>query len=226
MEGVKKQGGTEPSDARSGWPKVRETMNYFKKMAFVLALVAGLCGGAWAQNWGHGEANHARDNHSWNRSTPEHGRASVPSGNWGYRNNPNYQYRNGEWRNNGNYEYRNGHWGWGPNRTWGGYYPNGNYGYYPNGNYGYYPYGNSGYYPYGGSYPYPTTGGYYPGGWGGNYGYGGGYQAGYRDGFVVGRSDRARGRSYRPAQYKAYKYGDPGYRQGWGRGYNQGFSGF
>jgi len=28
-------------------------MNYWKKMAFVLALVAGLCGGAWAQGWEH-----------------------------------------------------------------------------------------------------------------------------------------------------------------------------
>jgi hypothetical protein len=192
-------------------------MNYFKKMAFILALVAGLCGGAWAQNWGHGGANHARDNHSWNRSAPEHGRASVPSGNWGYRNNSNYQYRNG-------------HWGWGPNRTWGGHYPNGNYGYYPNGNYGYYPYGNYGYYPYGGYYPYPTTGGYYPGGYG-NYGYGGygagngQYQIGYNDGLVHGRADRQMGRRYQPAHYDNYQHNNQVYRAGFANGYNAGYGG-
>jgi len=43
-------------------------MNYWKKIAFVLALVAGLCGGAWARN-------HDRDR------------------DWRYHNNPNYQYR-------------------------------------------------------------------------------------------------------------------------------------
>jgi len=40
--------------------KVRENMNYWKKMAFVLALVGGLCAGAWAQDGGHRDGNRDR----------------------------------------------------------------------------------------------------------------------------------------------------------------------
>ena len=199
-------------------------MNYLKKMAFVLALVAGLCGGAWAQNWGHGEATHARDNHSWNRSAPEHGSASVPNRTWNSHTTPNYQYRNGEiYRNNPNYQYRNGQGVYVPNRTWGTSYPYGNGGYYP------YP-TTGGYYPYpntGGYYPYPNTGGYYPGGWGyGNNGYGvgnGQYQMGYRDGMVHGRADRQMGRRYQPAHYSNYQHSNQSYRTGFASGYNAGY---
>jgi hypothetical protein len=205
-------------------------MNYWKKMAFVLALVAGLCGGAWAADWGHRDASHAQNNHTWRGSVPQHSGASLPNRAWSSHTTPNYQYRTGGWgtyRNNPNYQYRNGQWVYVPNRSWGTYYPNGTYG-------SYYPYPTTGgYYPYpttGGYYPYPTSGGYYPGGYGyggpGTYGYGGNdYQLGYRDGVAVGRGDRARGRSYRVAQYQAYKRGDNAYRDGWAKGYNAGYYG-
>lgn len=94
-------------------------MNYWKKMALALALVAGLCGGAWSQDWGRHDANRARKDSQW--SARDHARAQARDRNhdrdWSYRNNPNYRYRNGQW-------------GYTPNRTWGS-------------NYGYYPYGNS-----------------------------------------------------------------------------------
>ncbi|HVP51776.1 MAG TPA: hypothetical protein VMT05_06695 [Terriglobales bacterium] len=224
---------------------MRETMSYWKKMAFGLALVAGLCGGAWAQRWGHNDAK-AQNTQTWRGRVPQHERASVQNHTWGH-SSPNYQYRNGGWayRNNPNYQYRNGHRVYVPNRTWGTYYPNGNYGYYPNGNYGYYPNGNYGYYPSGnyGYYPsgtyYPDTqpwgyypnGGYYPGTWGsgnGSYGYGGyngEYQRGYRDGVAYGRSARGTGRGYHPGHEAAFKHGDQAYRQGFADGYNAGFYG-
>ena len=197
-------------------------MNCWKKMAFGLALVAGLCGGAWAQDWGHRDSNHARSTPTWRGTVPQHN-AGVQNHNWGYRNNPNYQYRNGQWayRNNPNYQYRNGRWVYVPNRTWGTYYPNGNYGYYPNGSY--YPDTQPwGYYP---------NGGYYPGTWGygnGNYGYGSNnseYQRGYRDGMAYGRAARGTGRGYHPAQEGPFKHGDQAYRQGFANGYNAGFYG-
>jgi hypothetical protein len=69
-------------------------------MALALALVAGLCGGAWAQDWGHNGGDQDRDAR--------------------YRNDPNYQYRNGQWV-------------YVPQRSWpnGPYYPNGTWGYGP-----------------------------------------------------------------------------------------------
>ena len=200
-------------------------MNYLRKVAFVLALVAGLCGGGWAADWGHRDANHAQASHTWKGSVPEHGRASVPNHTWSSHTTPNYQYRTGGWgtyRNNPNYQYRNGQWVYVPNRTWGTYYPYGTYGNsYPYGTYGSnYPYPTTG-----GYYPYPTTGGYYPAGGYGNYGYGGSYQAGYQNGFAMGRNDRARGHTNRATQYKAFKNGDPQYRMGWANGYNAGYNG-
>lgn len=177
-------------------------MNYWKKIAFGLALVAGLCGGAWAQDWGHRDRNHDRDDHHWRDRGHNRDHDRDRDRNWRYRNNPNYQYRNGQW-------------GWGSNRTWGGYYPNGNYGYYPNGTY--YPYPNTqpwGYYP-------NSTWGYGPG----NYGYSGNdYQIGYRDGLAIGRRDRGTGRGYiNPGNYKQYKYGDQAYRNGFWAGYRAAF---
>lgn len=224
-------------------------MDYVKRMAFVVALVAGLCGGAWAQGWGH----RAQNTQTWRNSAPAHERASVTNhswgshnntaavpyrnGRWGYQNNTaTVPYRTGDWayRNNPNYQYRNGQWGYAPNRTWGTYYPYGNYGYYP------YP-TTGGYYPYpttGGYYPYPATGSYYPGGWGGYgssgaYGYPGSvsgiyaseYQRGYRDGIQYGRAARGTGHAYHPAQQAAYKHGDQGYRQGFAVGYQRGYMG-
>jgi len=204
-------------------------MNHWKKVAFVLTLVAGLCGGAWAQGWGqHGKA---RDTHQWSQSNH----------NWSNRTSSNYQYRTGQW----------GHV---PNGAWGGnlrYYPNyrnypsGNYPYSPNGNYGYYPNypsGNYGYYPYGNAYPYPTTGGYYPsgpGGYGqypGAYGYGynnNSYQIGYAEGMRTGQWDRQSGRPYQPGNYQAYKHGgsvsgsnnQQSYRSGFAAGYRAGYGG-
>jgi hypothetical protein len=108
-------------------------MNHWKRMALGLALVVGLCGGAWAENWGHRDGDRGRDSH------------------WAYRS-PGYQYRSGYWGNWGGYY---------PYRSY-SYYSYGNYGgYYPYGSYSrYYPYGNYGYYP---SVPYyPGTWGYYP----------------------------------------------------------------
>ena len=107
-------------------------MNYLKKMALALALIAGLCGGAWAQDRGHHDAERRVDRH------------------WVY------QYRNGHW---GYFPYRT--WGsYYPYTTY-SYYPY-NYGYYPYGAYGYYPnsgyYGTYGYYPYGRYYPYRNWG--------------------------------------------------------------------
>ena len=210
----------------------------YERMAFVVALVAGLCGGAWAQDWGH----RAQNTQTGRNSAPSHERASVTNHSWGSHNNTAaVPYRNGGWgyhnntatvpsrtgdwayRNNPNYQYRNGQWVYVPNRTWGTSYPYGNYG---------------GYYPNGGYYPYPTTGGYYPGGWGGSGGYGASgypgsvsgvyaseYQRGYRDGIQFGRAARGTGRGYHPAQEGAYKHGDQGYRQGFASGYQRGYAG-
>jgi len=216
-------------------------MDYVKRMAFVVALVAGLCGGAWAQGWGH----RAQNTQTWRNSAPAHERASVTNhswgshnntaavpyrnGRWGYQNNTaTVPYRTGDWayRNNPNYQYRNGQWVYVPNRTWGTSYPYGNGGYYP------YP-TTGGYYPYpttGGYYPYPATGTYYPGGWGG-YGMPGSvsgiasseYQRGYRDGFAYGRSARNTGRAFHPTQEGVYKHGDAAYRQGFATGYTSGY---
>jgi len=191
-------------------------MNYLKKAAFVLALVAGLCGGAWAADWGHRNAN---NNHAWRGSVPEHGRASIPNRTWNYHN---YEHRDGRWayRNNPNYQYRNGGSVYAPNRTWGTYYPYGTSG-------NYYPYGTNGsYYPYpttGGYYPYPNTGGYYPGGASGGYG-GSEYQRGYRDGLRYGRSARASGYKDHPfQQVPGARSQDYAYRQGFLAGYQRGY---
>jgi len=210
---------------------MRETMNNFKKMAFVLALVAGLCGGAWAADWGHRNANSARNTHSWARSVPQHGSAGVPNRTWSSQTTP--AYRSGGWgayRNNPNYQYRNGQWVYVPNRTWGTYnpYSTGTYSPYPTTG-TYYPYPTTGgYYPYpttGGYYPYPTTGGYYPGG-----GYGGysassvEYQRGYRDGLAYGRSARASGYRDHPFQQApGARSQDYAYRQGFTAGYQRGY---
>lgn len=198
-------------------------MNYWKKMAFVLALVAGLCGGAWANDWGHQNKDRARDSHQGRSANA--GAASTS------RNNPNYQHRNTQ----GVYV---------PNRTWGSGNPNGTYYPYPNkrtwgsGRYGTYypnnrtwgsgPYGT--YYPNNGTWGSGPNGTYYPnsGTWGnGGYGgYGGAnndYQRGYNDGLNIGRNDRRTGRKYQPAQYKTYKNNNMTYRRGFGVGYNQGF---
>lgn len=103
-------------------------MNYLRKIAIALALVAGLSVGAWAQSWGHRDAARHWDNHP-----VYHGQAYAPYlGGWGYVPNRGWD---------GYYPYRNY-----------GYYPYGAYGYYPNRAYGYYPY-NYGYYPGGWGYP-------------------------------------------------------------------------
>jgi hypothetical protein len=183
-------------------------MNYWKKMAFVLALVAGLCGGAWANDWGHQNKDRARDSHQGRSANA--GAASTS------RNNPNYQHRNSQ----GVYA---------PNRTWGRGNPNGTYYPYPNKRtWGSGPYGT--YYPNNGTWGSGPNGTYYPnsGTWGnGGYGgYGGAnndYQRGYNDGLNIGRNDRRTGRKYQPAQYKTYKNNNMTYRRGFGVGYNQGF---
>lgn len=112
-------------------------MNYLKKIAFTLALVAGLCGGAWAQNLRRDVAYRRWDNHVV------------------YRNN--YVYRPAQW-GVGVYSYPYSTYGYYPYGTYNYYYPNGVYGYYPYSYYSYYPYGYYGYYP------YRTWGnwGYYP----------------------------------------------------------------
>lgn len=107
-------------------------MKYLKKIAFTLALIAGLCGGAWAQNWGHRDAGRHWDNHSVYRGHPY----NQYRGGWGYAPNRN--------------------WG-----GWGGYYPYRNYGYYPYAGYGYYPYSAYRYYPYNYGY-YPGGWAYNP----------------------------------------------------------------
>lgn len=110
-------------------------MNYLKKMAFALALVAGLCGGAWPQTLRHDVAYRNWDSHTVYRT--------------------NNLYRPVQW---GFYYYPNGTYNYYPYGTY-GYYPYNAYGYYPYGNYWYYPYygtypyrtwGNWGYYPRGG----------------------------------------------------------------------------
>lgn len=208
---------------------MRETMNHFKKMAFGLALVAGLCGGAWAADWGHRNTTHAQASHAWRGSAAARSSASVPTRTW----NSHTTSQNSAWgayRNNPNYQYRNGQWVYVPNRTWGTYYPSGTGTYYPYPTTGtYYPYPTTGtYYPYpttGGYYPYPTTGGYYPGG-----GYGGysassvEYQRGYRDGLAYGRSARAAGyRDHPYQQAPGAKSQDYAYRQGYTAGYQRGY---
>ena len=97
-------------------------MNHLKKIAFTLALVAGLCSGAWAQNWGHRVAYRNWDNRVV------------------YRNH--YVYRPVQW---GGYYYPYSTYGYYPYGAY-GYYPYSTYGYYPYG-YGYYP-NYSYYYPY------------------------------------------------------------------------------
>jgi len=88
-------------------------MNYLKKMAFVLALVAGLCGGAWAQTLRHDVAYRNWDNHVV------------------YRNNQ--LYRPVQW---GVYYYPNGTYSYYPYGAY-GYYPYNAYSDYPYGNYWY-----------------------------------------------------------------------------------------
>ena len=62
-------------------------MKYLKKMALALALVAGLCGGAWAQNYrtagyaGYGPYGEAREDYQLGyRDGLEHGRADRRTG--------------------------------------------------------------------------------------------------------------------------------------------------
>jgi hypothetical protein len=95
-------------------------MNYWNKMAFGLALVAGLCGGAWAQDRGHDDKDKARDSHQWRDR--DHDRDHE-----GDRDRD-------RWRDRRDGYYRNRNWG---------YYPNGNYGYYPNGTWGRGGYGSN-----------------------------------------------------------------------------------
>ena len=169
-------------------------MSYWQKMALALALVAGLCGGAWALDWGHRDATtQNRDSHTarqtdsrvWRNNNQtraqnrewSHDRQVARDRDWNTRNNSNYPSRNGEV-----YAPRTGGWGTNPNGTnypyptqrtgtWGSAYPNGTY--YPN-----YPYPTQRTWGWGnpnGTYPYPTAGYPYPstGGWG--YGVPGGY---------------------------------------------------
>jgi len=193
---------------------MRETMNDFKKMALGLALVAGLCGGAWATDWAHRDTSHAQASHAWKGSAAARNSASVPTRTWNSHTTSQYSGW-GAYRNNPNYQYRNGQWVYVPNRTWGTYYP----------------YGTGAYNPYpttGTYYPYPTTGGYYPGGtWGG---YGGSsassveYQRGYRDGLSYGRAARASGYKDHPYQQApGAKSQDYAYRQGFQAGYQRGY---
>lgn len=158
-------------------------MNWCKKLAFGLALVATLCGGAWAQGWGHdqdrgrawGEANHDYRRGYWQgletgRSDRHTGRKYQPAQYKAYKQ--------------GNEEFRRG-WGVGYNEGFQGNMPSAH----------------------------------------GYFGADQDYQRGYREGLETGRNDRRTGRKYQPAQYKAYKQGDEGFRKGWGVGYNEGFEG-
>jgi len=73
---------------------------------------------------------------------------------------------------------------------------------------------------------YPYGGGYYGGGYG-NYGgsYGGGYeqQRGYRDGLDRGQEDVRSGRSFNPNNSSHYRSGNAAYRDGFRRGYAEGY---
>ncbi len=90
-------------------------MTHFKRMAFVLALIIGLCGGAWTQGWEHNENDKSRDDHT--LQNRDRDRDRDPGRDRDHdRRDPNYQYRN-EGRGNA------------PTRTWGGNYPNIGWGY-------------------------------------------------------------------------------------------------
>lgn len=202
--------------------KAREIMNYLKKMALALALVAGLCGGAWAQEWSHrgteqARASHQATSHQATNNVHQWGRAPEVYRNHDVARNHDIYRNNDAWyRNNPNYQWRNGQWAYVPRGTWGGYYPNG--GYYPGGTWGYNPAGNWGYGPNAGA-----------------YGYGGGntYQLGYSQGMRTGQWDRQSGRPYQPGNYQAYKNGGSVsgsnnkqiYRSGFAAGYRAGYGG-
>lgn len=184
----------------TGWSSEGD-MSYWQKMAFALALVAGLCGGAWAQVWGSRATNQNRDSHAarqtdsrvWRnnnqtRAAQDRGwardGAAVRDRDWHDRNHSNYPYRTGQV-----YVPRTGGWGTNPNGTyspyptqrtggWGSTYPNGTNYPYPTQRTSGWGYPNGTYYPYPtGGYGYPSTGGWgygVPGGYGG-YGVPGGY---------------------------------------------------
>ena len=93
-------------------------MNW-KKVTFVLALLAGLCGGGWAQNWGRGDGDHDRDDRRWRDRDDDRDRDRV-------RDRDRWRHRRGDGDHDWDDGYRNRNWGYGPNRTW-GYSPNGTY---------------------------------------------------------------------------------------------------
>jgi hypothetical protein len=227
-------------------------MSYRKEVAFALALVAGLCGSAWAQGWGNRDGDQTRNSRSWSgisRTWHENSQTRAQNRDWA--RNRDSVYRNGGWTT----AQRTGGWGtttptttttypyptqrpggWGtvtnngtyyPNplsRTggWGTAYPNGTYYPYPT-----YPYPNGRYgwgYPNGT--PYPTTSGYpYPGtgGWGG-YGGPGGY-GGYGGGnaaYQTGYMDGVNAGRI-DRRMGAYRGGSGGLYKHADHGYNHGY---
>jgi Ni/Co efflux regulator RcnB len=168
-------------------------MNYLKKTAFALALIAGLCGGAWAQDWAHRDRDHDRDNQRWR----DHDRRRD----WDHD-------RDHDRDRDRDYRYRNGQWGY-QNRGWGGNYP-----YYPNGTY----YPNQSRWGYGYPGTYPGTVGTW--GYGApTYGYGASnvaYQTGYNDGLATGRADRSFNRPFNPNGSSVFRKGTHGYNNSYG----------
>ena len=171
------------------------TMNYWKKMAFILALVAGVSGGAWAQSEyrdkdkppGYGETSNdypsgyangltiGRNDRSTHRDYQPGNCKAYKDGNEAYRKGFLAGYDEGFGRSE---EISN----WGrqglerEHRDWDR-----------------------------GGYPDPT------------------YQSGYNEGLRMGRSDRSANRAYQPGNCKAYEDGNEVYRKGFVAGYDEGF---
>jgi len=226
-------------------------MSYRKQAILALALVAGLCGAAWAQQgWGGRDTNQTKNSHTWSgNSRTVHQNQTRPQNHDWARNRDPYS-SNGSWSRS----QRSGGWGttttttvptttypvprtggWGTIGTNGTYYPyptqrTGGWGTaYPNGTYYPYPYPRTaGWgYPNGTYSPYPTSGYPYPGtgGWGG-YGAPGGY-GGYGGGgaaYQTGYMDGVNaGRIDR--RMGAYRAGSGGLYKHADHGYNHAYGG-
>ncbi len=82
-------------------------MNHLKRMAFVLALVAGLCGSAWAQ-WEHRDRDRGPGYGQQNPNYQKGYSDGLSKGQWDVQKNRAYQPQNYEAYKNGDDAYRRG----------------------------------------------------------------------------------------------------------------------
>ncbi len=174
-------------------------MNHCKKIAFVLALIAGLCGSAWAQE--HHDRDHDRDQ-GYGQQNPNYQKGyndGVSRGRWDVNKNRPYQPQNYSSYKNGDEAYRRGfmrgydeafgrheHGAWEHERDHDRDYDRDR-------DHDRHRYESN-----------PD------------------YQRGYNDGLSRGRWDLSKNRPYQPQNYNSYKNGDEAYRRGFMAGYDEG----